>query len=610
MPGLFGVIQTAVDASALALERLVREMGHRLTLPAGQRIEICNSPSAAIGRYGARFHHAMEWSGDPSMPIVAGRPATGNAPIAASTIDVSRLRGPFAIAFKRDGAWTVAVDRTASIPIYFTSLGGTLLFASEVKALLAHPQLDRDVDQQAFSTFLACGHLIGDQTLFGSIRRLRGGHALTVEPTGTVVLERYWRFLPGRRDGDTGRAELEQELGDRLVAATAQCLNEPEDTVLLLSGGIDSRSLLGAAMESTPARLIHAVTFAGEGGDSSDVDCAVKLARVTGIRHRVIQRKLGDFGTDFPEMNGVIDGLSTVAIYSPDSYRQYRQLAREGVGTVLRGDEALSYGGPVANLAEAIRRVSLRRVEEVEGLGALIREERLGQIIEASAKALDTVLREAKGLRPAQAMDAIGFEHHLQTFLASSAAYKSVLLSHRTPLLDDAILDLMELLPDGERVDKRLFYRAMARRYPKLFDLAFAKRWSTLDDWAAVLNGPTPARSYMLAQLNDVESSFWELIDRSAALDLFGRIGADARATSAPVRQQLRAVMQYFKDVARACPIQWVRRPVLHSYRPRPHVLILRLIALKHWHDCLRTAPAAKPWPDAVAHVQAGSGMS
>ena len=594
MPGLFGVIQLAPDEAQMDAARLAAQMERRLTLGPGQRVDRRSEPGASLGRYGAPFHHGTPWSEDVSTAVVAGLPdAASRAPLRAAAVAPEALRNPFAVALRHEGGWLLAVDRYASIPLYFAKVGTRLLFASEVKALLANPGLAREPDEEAMATFLACGHLVSDQTLFGAVRRLRGGHMLEVSSQGEVSVAPYWRFRPGARAGEVDPKELERRIGDGLAGATARCLRDPDRTVVLLSGGMDSRSLLCAALECHPAERVQAVTFAGEGGDNSDVEAAVQVAKAAGIRHRVIQRQLGNYAADFAEMNAVIDGLSTIAIYSPNSYRQYRQLAETGIETVLRGDEPLSYGSHVESYAEAALAVGLRRIDEVHGLADLIVPERRERMRAASDLAFAAMLREVEDLSLGQAREALGVSHRQQTFLANSAAYKAVHLLHRAPLLDDDIIDLMEFFSDEERADKALFWRAMRNRYPRLFGMDFAKRWSTLDDWAGVLSGPTPARRYALGQLQDAQSSFWETIDLAAALALLDRIGPDARAANAPVRSRVRAVLRRLRGPLLSALGRQVRRAAQPAHRPRPHVLLLRVLALKQWHDVLRTASPA-----------------
>ncbi|HEX6102395.1 MAG TPA: asparagine synthase-related protein [Alphaproteobacteria bacterium] len=612
MPGIFGAIRNGPGNEPQRLLALVREMARRLTLQLDHRIEVRADADAVLGRYGAPFHHGTAFSRHPSDAVIAGLiDSDRSGPIAAEGLNLEGLRHPFALACRRRGTWTLAVDRIATIPVYYAQVDGVLLFASEVKALLAHSALGREIDEQALAMFLACGHLIADQTLFRSVRRLRGGHALTVDHAGSVAIERYWRFRPGLRAGELGPAELERRLGDGLAEATARMLGDPDRTALLLSGGIDSRSLLCAALEALPASRLRAVTFVGEGGDNSDVECAAAVARAAGIRHHIVQRRIGEFRAEFQEMNEAIDGLSTVAIYTPNSYGQYRLLARDGLDTVLRGDEATSYGAPAASLSEALKLVSLRSVEQVGGLAQLLHPDRREAVVAASREAISAVRAEAEGLSPAQARDTIGFEHHLQTFLASSAAYKSVFLAHRAPLLDYGLLELMEFVSDEERSDKRLFLRTMSRRYPKLFAMDFAKRWSTLEDWAAMLSGPTSARSYLLGQLQDSSSGFWELMDRAAVQELMIRIEADASGSSGPARRGLRRLALRLRGAASRHLGRRLRASLSaqQAYRPRPHVLMLRLIALKDWHDRLRVAPLAIGW-ESPAHPPGGEPAS
>ena len=595
MPGLFGVIARGAGEARPELSLLAAEMVRRLSLRPGQVVNQREYDGAIIGRYGAPFHHSLPWPGDAGAPIVAGRAGVEKGwseQVAEGRIDA--LRSPFAVAVRQGAQWLIAADRCASVPIYFAEAGGFLFFASEVKALLVHPALSRAVDQGALAMFLASGHVTGDQTLFRSIRRLRGGQALRVDRGAQIAIETYWTYRPGARQGEMGRRELVHAFGDRLIEAMARQFTHPEETVLLLSGGGDSRALLGAALELFPAARIRAVTYAShEVRDDSDLTCAIALARKTGIRHRAMRRSLSAFPKDFPIVNRLIDGMSAISALHPNLFALLAQLADEGVTGVLRGDVPFAYAEPVDSLEAALPEVGLRRIDRVQAMTALLRPERAMLLRAASHRVLGGILAEAEGLRPSQARDVIGFEHHLQTFLASSAGYKTVLFSHLTPMLDDGLLDLMELAPDGMRTGKVLFRRAMASRFPQLWRHPFAKRWSTIDDWRGLMAKDTPLRTYILRQLADADSAIWDLFERDRIAALFGTITADEPASAdlpAKLRARLGAAKSYLPDWA----VQPLRSAIAgRSYAPRADTILLRMLALKHWFDHLRhEAPA------------------
>ena len=82
-------------------------------------------------------------------------------------------------------------DRAGEKPVYWTEAGGELLFASEIKALLAHPRVSRETDVQAITRYLLYGYFPAPHTPFLGIRKLPAGHLLIAE-SGKVRLEPYW----------------------------------------------------------------------------------------------------------------------------------------------------------------------------------------------------------------------------------------------------------------------------------------------------------------------------------------------------------------------------------------------------------------------------------
>ena len=96
----------------------------------------------------------------------------------------SRLNGMFAFALwdeRRRLLWLVR-DRLGIKPLYYRhEPGRRLLFASEIKSILAHPDVPRDVDQQGLFNFLAYGHAVGPDSIYRGIQKLMPGHALRIE---------------------------------------------------------------------------------------------------------------------------------------------------------------------------------------------------------------------------------------------------------------------------------------------------------------------------------------------------------------------------------------------------------------------------------------------
>ncbi|MDQ3645996.1 MAG: asparagine synthetase B, partial [Actinomycetota bacterium] len=120
-----------------------------------------------------------------------------------------RLDGMFAFAVldDRTGRLILGRDRFGKKPLYYWASQGRFAFASEIKALLAHPQVPEELDEEALPAYLTFGYVPTPRTFFRDIRSLPPGHVLVVEPGREPRLIQYWSVqLP--MAGEPGREDL------------------------------------------------------------------------------------------------------------------------------------------------------------------------------------------------------------------------------------------------------------------------------------------------------------------------------------------------------------------------------------------------------------------
>jgi asparagine synthase (glutamine-hydrolysing) len=156
---------------------------------------------------------------------------------------VHHLNGMFAFAIwdSRTATALLARDRLGIKPLYYTTTPSSLLFASEIKSLLAHPEVIARVDASAIDEFMTYGFVQTPRTMFSNISRLPEGHTLTWSRDGWTV-DRYWdlSFTP-----DVSRSERRtaQELRELLADAVRLQLRSDVPLGVLLSGGVDSTTI-------------------------------------------------------------------------------------------------------------------------------------------------------------------------------------------------------------------------------------------------------------------------------------------------------------------------------------------------------------------------------
>ena len=158
---------------------------------------------------------------------------------------VERLEGMFALAIwdERRRSLLLARDRIGVKPLYYAQLPGGVVFGSEVKAILEHPAVARELDERAFSDYLTFSFVPAPRTLFERVFKLSPAERMTVSLDGSVRRERWWTpfsasaFAAVEAAGDD---ELVTELRDLLRESISQRMMSDVPFGVFLSGGLDS----------------------------------------------------------------------------------------------------------------------------------------------------------------------------------------------------------------------------------------------------------------------------------------------------------------------------------------------------------------------------------
>jgi asparagine synthase (glutamine-hydrolysing) len=168
---------------------------------------------------------------------------------------VHRFRGMFAFALwdKRTQTLLLFRDRVGVKPLYYTlTPGGTLVFGSELKTILVHPSVERELEPQALDLFLTLEYVPAPFSIFKNIFKLPAGHYLEFR-NGKATLHRYWDVArPIERPASLKPGELPEimdELYDLLKESIKLRLVSDVPLGAFLSGGIDSSTIVGLMRE-------------------------------------------------------------------------------------------------------------------------------------------------------------------------------------------------------------------------------------------------------------------------------------------------------------------------------------------------------------------------
>lgn len=220
---------------------------------------------------------------------------------------VTRLDGMFALAIWDESRqlFFAARDRLGKKPFYYTVADGRLLFASEIKALLQHPSVRRDLDPEGLDRYLTFSNTPAPLTLFRNIFKLPAAHILTCGRDGTIRTTRYWSPLDGPSWPASDGPESVERVRELLTAAVSKRLMSDVPIGAFLSGGIDSSTnvALMSRLISEPLRTFSiAFEGFGEAENFHDMPHARRIAREFGCDHREVTVTADDCQRSLPQL--------------------------------------------------------------------------------------------------------------------------------------------------------------------------------------------------------------------------------------------------------------------------------------------------------------------
>jgi len=276
---------------------------------------------------------------------------------------VAHLNGQFAIALwdSRRKRLVLARDRVGIRPLFYTHKHGRLLFASEVKALLALPGTERRIDPLALGEIFTFWSTIGSRSVFAGVESLPPGHLLVAED-GRVTTRAYWdwQFPQGMPDDGRSADECAEELRSLLIDAVRLQLRADVPVGAYLSGGLDSSIITSLIhhFTDTPLRTFS-LTF-----DDAEFDESAHQQQVVdylGTQHSQVRCSHADIAAAFPK--AIWNTESPVLRTAPVPLMLLSGLVREqGYKVVLTGEGADEVFGGYDIFKEAkVRRFMARQ---------------------------------------------------------------------------------------------------------------------------------------------------------------------------------------------------------------------------------------------------------
>jgi asparagine synthase (glutamine-hydrolysing) len=197
---------------------------------------------------------------------------------------IQELRGMFAIAIwdARNRQLLLARDRVGKKPLYYAYDGTRVVFASELKALLQVPQVNRDLDGEALSDYFSLLYVPAPKSIFREIRKVLPGHYLVVSDRGVRDVE-YWDLRLRHTEGVTERDWCERLLDVYREAVRIRLMSDVP-LGAFLSGGVDSSSVV-ALMSGLMGNPVITTSIGFEEKEFDELNYARSVARQFATKH-------------------------------------------------------------------------------------------------------------------------------------------------------------------------------------------------------------------------------------------------------------------------------------------------------------------------------------
>ena len=384
------------------------------------------------------------------------------------------LNGSFLLAMWDSRTQTVVLanDRYGLRPLYYACKGNCLLFGSEVKALFAGPQLRKEIDLRAVADFFAFELLLGDKTFFSDVRFLPPASVLTFGRQG-LALKRYWDLQFCEEPPADEEAVLDRA-GELLETAVHRCTDGDLTAGVFLSGGLDSRTLIGAAarQQSLPVQ-----TFTMGRETSYDMRIARQVAKVLGTDHHTLtlspeaQKEVIERGVWLTE--GMTNCIHMSISNLLPMARSHVDVVLDGIGapllkgTYVRFPSSTSGASDDEELVQALF-TSFNTGIQSQAMPDFFADGFSTQLGELALESLREEVQRApvEGFTPKA--EYVSVRNRQPRFIAFGPVITRSQLESRAPLFDNDLVEFICSVPAKLRYNHGLHRRLLVSHYPEL----------------------------------------------------------------------------------------------------------------------------------------------
>ncbi len=276
---------------------------------------------------------------------------------------LANILGMFAIALwdKEQESLTLVRDPVGKKPLYYGWCDNTFLFASELKALRAHPDFNQPIDPDTLGLFIKYSWVPSPYCIYQGLRKLPPGHWITIHSRSTLDNTRphsYWSAQSVAEEGErtpfTGSLEEAANQLDKVLCETVGCRMIADVSLgALLSGGFDS-TMVVAMMQSMSTQPIKTFSIGFWETQYNEAQHAKDIARHLGTDHTELYISPKDAQAVIPELPKVYDEPFADSSQIPTVLLS--KLARQDVQVALSGDGGDELFGGYTKYPECLKR--------------------------------------------------------------------------------------------------------------------------------------------------------------------------------------------------------------------------------------------------------------
>jgi len=197
-----------------------------------------------------------------------------------------KFNGMFAIALwdGRKDTLILARDRMGKKPLYYFECPQGFLFASELKALLLHPYIKKEINPEGLVKYLLYDYLLPPHSIIKGVKKLKPSQILKLEPSGEIKTYFFWD-IPSPEKLEISDEEIEKKIIELLLKATERRLISDVPLGVFLSGGIDSSSIVAMMAEILPPKEIKTFSIGFEEKSFDESPYSDLIAKKFGTDH-------------------------------------------------------------------------------------------------------------------------------------------------------------------------------------------------------------------------------------------------------------------------------------------------------------------------------------